>query len=120
MIDFLDFDNISDEILAAYIEGNATEQEASLIQDAMRGNDSLADTIEIVNDSLIVDNYMEMNYPDLMQSWMQDVTNINNTSGINMPFVDLFTNEDFANGISLFDPNEDNMFDNNDIIKQDI
>ena len=51
MIDFLKYnDNISDEMLAAYIDGNATEEENSLIEDSISSDEMLSEAIDIIND----------------------------------------------------------------------
>ena len=89
MIDYMDFDNsISDEMLAAYIDGNVTEQEAILIEDTLSGNDSLMETIDIVNDAIKIDDYMMTNSLDWTQTWMQHFLN-QNAADILMPPYDL-------------------------------
>ena len=51
MIDFLKFnDDISDEMLAAYIDGNATEEESSRIRFALSSDEELLEATEVVND----------------------------------------------------------------------
>ncbi len=51
MIDFLKFnDDISDEMLAAYIDGNATEEESSRIRVALSSDEELLEATEVVND----------------------------------------------------------------------
>lgn len=53
MIDFMNIgDNISDEMLAAYIDGNATPEESSVIQNALGNDELLTESIDIVNDSI--------------------------------------------------------------------
>lgn len=58
MIDFdiLDnvfFDNgISDELLAAYIDGNTTKSENALIENALNGDSMLSEVCEIASDSV--------------------------------------------------------------------
>lgn len=51
MMDWND-NNITDEMLAAYIDGNATPMESALISDTMMHDDMLAEAIDIVNDSM--------------------------------------------------------------------
>lgn len=52
MIDFNNFnENISDEILAAYIDGNATESEKLLIENALSGDSMLSEAVDIANDA---------------------------------------------------------------------
>lgn len=51
MIDFLKFDeNIPDEMLAAYIDGNATEEENSRVEIAISYDETLLEATELVND----------------------------------------------------------------------
>lgn len=51
MIDFLNFnDEITDEMLAAYIDGNATETENLLIGNSTASDDLLSEVIDIVAD----------------------------------------------------------------------
>lgn len=59
MIDFKDFnENISDEMLAAYIDGNATPKESSLIEASIDTNGLLPETLDITNDVISFgDNY---------------------------------------------------------------
>ena len=54
MIDFNDLLNsgISDELLAAYIDGNTTESENQLIESALNGDSMLSEAYEIANDSV--------------------------------------------------------------------
>lgn len=59
MIDFKDFnENISDEMLVAYIDGNATPKESSLIEASIDTNGLLSETLDITNDVISFgDNY---------------------------------------------------------------
>lgn len=54
MKDFNDLLNsgISDELLAAYIDGNTTESENQLIESALNGDSMLSEAYEIANDSV--------------------------------------------------------------------
>ena len=53
MIDFINIEEtISDEMLAAYIDGNATLEENSIIQNALGNDELLTEAIDIVNDSI--------------------------------------------------------------------
>ena len=54
MKDFYDFLNsgISDELLAAYIDGNTTESENALIENALNDDSMLSEACEIVSDSV--------------------------------------------------------------------
>ncbi|MGN1154947.1 MAG: hypothetical protein ACI4TK_02095 [Agathobacter sp.] len=57
MIDFNNFnENISDEMLAAYIDGNATESEKSLIENSISDDSMLSEAIDIANDANSLDN----------------------------------------------------------------
>ena len=57
MIDFLNIgENISDEMLAAYIDGNATPKETSMIQNVLGNDELLTEAIDIVNDSISFGN----------------------------------------------------------------
>lgn len=54
MKDFNDLLNsgISDELLAAYIDGNTTESENALIENALNGDSMLSEAYEIANDGI--------------------------------------------------------------------
>lgn len=54
MKDFKDILNsgISDELLAAYIDGNTTESENALIENALNGDSMLSEVCEIASDSV--------------------------------------------------------------------
>lgn len=54
MKDFNDFLNsgISDELLAAYIDGNTTESENQLIENAFNGDSMLSEAYEIAHDGV--------------------------------------------------------------------
>lgn len=57
MIDFLKFnDNITDEMLAAYIDGNATEEENSLIENSISSDEMLSEVVDVVNDINLFEN----------------------------------------------------------------
>lgn len=58
MKDFNDLLNsgISDELLAAYIDGNTTESENQLIESALDGDSMLSEAYEIANDSVSFGN----------------------------------------------------------------
>lgn len=92
MMDWFD-NNISDEMLAAYIEGNATPMESAFISDTMMHDDLLAEAIDIVNDSLSMGNGL---FGD------NDIFN----SGMNNSFEDWFPN----NGMDSVSPMPD-VFD---------
>jgi hypothetical protein len=98
MMDWND-NNITDEMLAAYIEGNATPMESALISDTMMNDDILTEAIDIVNDTLSMANDLFGNN-DLFGS------------GMNNGFEDWFPN----NGMnSLYQmPDVFNAMDGND------
>lgn len=53
MIDFNDFnENISDEMLAAYIDGNATPDESSLIESTLGVDNLLSESLDVANDTI--------------------------------------------------------------------
>lgn len=53
MIDNKDFnENISDEILAAYIDGNATPEESSLIENAFASDSMLSESLDLISDTI--------------------------------------------------------------------
>lgn len=102
MMDWND-NNITDEMLAAYIEGNATPMESTLISDTMMHDDMLAEAIDIVNDSLSMSNDLLGNN-DLFGS------------GMNNGFEDWFP----TNGMDSLSPMPDmfNALDGNDGLPQ--
>ncbi len=57
MIDFSAFNNISDELLAAYIDGNTTADENTLIQESIVSDELLSEVVDIVNDSISFGSY---------------------------------------------------------------
>jgi hypothetical protein len=42
--------HISDEMLAAYLDGNATPEESAIIRDALDGDELLEEVVDVVND----------------------------------------------------------------------
>lgn len=53
MIDNKDFnENISDEILAAYIDGNTTPEEFSLIENALASDSMLSESLDLISDTV--------------------------------------------------------------------
>lgn len=114
-------DNISDEMLAAYLDGNANMEECSLIQDQMGSDSMLSEVIDIVNDinhlgltmgndNLII-NSMDGNWDlsnglDMISSPLQSIPEYNDS---------LSQFDSFDNGFDRdsFDNNDlDNIFDN--------
>lgn len=52
MIDFNKFSkDISDEMLAAYIDGNSTEEEKTLIENSIQEDSILSEAVDIANDT---------------------------------------------------------------------
>ncbi len=91
-------DNITDEMLAAYIDGNATPMEAALIANTMQQDDLLAEAIDIVNDSMNMGN-------DLLSS-----TDLSSNS-MNNGFEDWFPStgmESFSTMPDMFNPLDGN------------
>lgn len=53
MIDNKNFnENISDEILAAYIDGNATPEESSFIENALASDSMLSESLDLISDTI--------------------------------------------------------------------
>ncbi len=53
MIDFNSFsENISDEMLAAYIDGNTTPEEFSLIENALASDSMLSESLDLISDTV--------------------------------------------------------------------
>lgn len=108
-------DNISDEMLAAYLDGNANIEECSLIQNQM-GNDSmLSEVIDIVND--INQLGLGMNNDNLIMNSMD--TNMDWNNGMDITSTPLLTIPECNDGLSQFDLFDNGFdrdsFDNNDL-----
>lgn len=74
MIDFLNInDNISDEQLAAYIEGNATPEESSMIEQALDGDSLLSETVDVVEDCLMLHNHSWDSYQGGYGNWESEL-----------------------------------------------
>lgn len=138
MIDFNDFLNsnfldsgISDELLAAYIDGNTTESENALIENSLNGNSMLSEACEIANDSVSFGSnfdwelhkgdygFWELGLPpavteaDLMTAADTSYDNITNEGADFSPNLDTFNSLD--DGITPFDtPTSDDLM-NTDI-----
>ncbi len=53
MIDFLNIDDtISDEMLAAYIDGNTSLSESAMIENSLQGNSLLSEAVDVAKDSI--------------------------------------------------------------------
>lgn len=49
-------EEISDELLAAYLDGNTSPAESSLVKSAIQWDDSLAETLDIASDSQLAED----------------------------------------------------------------
>ena len=113
-------DNISDEMLAAYLDGNANMEECSLIQNQMGGDSMLSEVIDIVNDinhlglTMGNDNLI-MNPMDANMDWNNGI-DIISTPLLTIPEYsdDLYQFDSFNNGFDRDNYNNDldNIFDN--------
>lgn len=107
-------DNISDEMLAAYIDGNANMEECSLIQDQMGSDSMLSEVIDIVND--INHLGLTMGNDNLIINSMDGNWDLSN--GLDMIYSPLQNIPEYNDGLSQFD-SFDNGFDrdnyNNDL-----
>ena len=113
-------DNISDEMLAAYLDGNANMEECSLIQNQMGSDSMLSEVIDIVNDM----NHLEltMTNDNLIMNPMD--ANMDLSNGMDIISTPLLTIPEYNEDISQFDSfdngfdgdnysnNLDNLFDN--------
>ena len=114
-------DNISDEMLAAYFDGNANMEECSLIQSQMGSDSMLSEVIDIVNDinhlgltmgndNLIMnpmDNNIDWNSGmDIISSPLQSISEYNDSLSQFDSFDNGFDRDSFDNNDS------DNIFDN--------
>lgn len=113
-------DNISDEMLAAYIDGNANMEECSLIQNQMGSDSMLSEVIDIVND---INHFgLTMGNDNLIMNPMDN--NIDLSNGTDIISTPLLTIPEYNDGFSQFDSFEngfdrdsynndlDNIFDN--------
>ena len=108
-------DNISDEMLAAYLDGNANMEECSLIQSQMGSDSMLSEVIDIVNDinqlglGMYNDNLI-MNPMDANMDW---------NNGMDITSTQLLTIPEYNDGLSQFDSFDNGFdrdsFDNNDL-----
>lgn len=107
-------DNISDEMLAAYLDGNANMEECSLIQSQMGGDSMLSEVIDIVND--INHLGLTMGNDNLIMNPMDN--NIDWNSGMDITSTPLLTIPEYSDDLPQFD-SFDNGFDrdnyNNDL-----
>lgn len=114
-------DNISDEMLAAYLDGNANMEECSLIQNQVGSDPMLSEVIDIVNDinhlglttgnDNLIMNSMDGNWDwnngmDITSSPLLTIPEYNN----DLPQLDSFDNG--FDGDSYDNNYLDNLFDN--------
>lgn len=119
-VDFLDND-ISDELLAAYIDGNTTESEKQLIESSLNGDSMLSEAYEIASDSAYFENnmdwsiyngdygFLEMGLPPVID--MLDMVSVNQDYGLSFDNNDDLLGSDnypMSNGISGYNDNIDN------------
>ena len=108
-------DNISDEMLAAYLDGNANIEECSLIQSQMGSDSMLSEVIDIVND---IDHLgLTMGNDHLIMNHMDN--NIDWNSGMDITSTPLLTISEYNGDISQFDP-FDNGFDGDSFDNSDL
>ena len=104
MKDFTDILNsgISDELLAAYIDGNTTESENALIESNLNDDSMLAEAYKIANDCVSIGSSKEWeNYNDDYESLNLELPPV--IDALNM----VFQNQDY--GLSF--NNDNNLFD---------
>ena len=108
-------DNISDEMLAAYLDGNANMEECSLIQNQMGSDSMLSEVIDIVND--INHLGLTMGNDNLIMNPMDN--NIDWNSGMDIISSTLQSIPEYNDSISQFDSFDNGFdrdsFDNNDL-----
>lgn len=123
MIDFLNIDdNISDEMLAAYIDGNTTESENALIENSLDADSMLSEAYEIASDSIsfgeksdwdIYDGdygYLEMGLPPVIDAL--DMVTQNQNYGLDFGNgSDLLGSETYPASNDLYGKNEAMGFD---------
>lgn len=108
-------DNISDEMLAAYLDGNASMEECSLIQNQMGSDSMLSEVIDIVND--INHLGLTMANDNLIMNSMDGNWDLSN--GLDMIYSPLQNIPEYNDGLSQFDSFDNGFdrdsFDNNDL-----
>ena len=108
-------DNISDEMLAAYIDGNANMEECSLIQSQMGSDSMLSEVIDIVND--INHLGLTMGNDNLIMNPMD--THMDWNSGMDITSAPLQSIPEYNDSLSQFDSFDNGFdrdsFDNNDL-----
>ena len=108
-------DNISDEMLAAYLDGNSSLEECSLIQNQMGSDSMLSEVIDIVND--INHLGLTMANDNLVMNSMNGNWDLNNGMDIiSSPLQSIPEYNDSLSQIDSFDNRFDrDSFDNNDL-----
>ena len=108
-------DNISDEMLAAYLDGNANMEERSLIQSQMDSDSMLSEVIDIVND--INHLGLTMGNDNLIMNPMD--THMDWNSGMDITSAPLQSIPEYNDSLSQFDSFDNGFdrdsFDNNDL-----
>ena len=108
-------DNISDEMLAAYLDGNANMEECSLIQSQMGSDSMLSEVIDIVND--INHLGLTMGNDNLIMNPMG--ANMDWNSGMDITSAPLQSIPEYNDSLSQFDSFDNGFdrdsFDNNDL-----
>lgn len=108
-------DNISDEMLAAYLDGNANMEECSMIQNQMGSDSMLSEVIDIVND--INHLGLTMGNENLIMNPMDN--NIDRNSGMDIISSPLQSIPEYNDSLSQFDSFDNGFdrdsFDNNDL-----
>lgn len=116
----IDSPYVTDEMLAAYIDGNATEEEILIIKDSGSGNECINEIIDICNgytlDTLFMNDvnpHVELDLSHLtinanidydnITTIMTDNLNIDVNIGESYQTNDLNTNNDFSNLIDELD-----------------
>lgn len=108
-------DNISDEMLAAYLDGNANIEECSLIQSQMGSDSMLSEVIDIVND---IDHLgLTMGNDNLIMNPMDN--NIDWNSGMDIISSPLQSIHEYNDSLSQFD-SFDNGFDRDSFENNDL
>jgi hypothetical protein len=125
MIDFMNLgDNISDEMLAAYIDGNATPEESIMIQNALGSDELLTEAIDIANDCVPFgigdwgNSFGSSNMQELGLSSIADLGNtpLSEAEGLSLGGDDIY-GDAFELGLAASDASElseDNQQSNDD------
>ena len=120
--DFLD-SAISDELLAAYIDGNTTESENALIENALNGDSMLSEAYEIASDSVFFGEktdwdiyngdygFLEMGLPPVIDAL--EMVSQNQDYGLSFGNDnDLFGSDSYSSSNDLYGDNDKMGFDN--------